>query len=216
MTTKKYDGNEEKPDNDETPTNDEKPANDEKPKDDDELQLSKLRLPQNFESIVGGKKLTQYLPVKKPEKQWFIRTHPNREMWFYAAILDFQEDRDAYIVEEELWQELANEVVPKVLIPSMTSHGHSFIWPIRVPGEDGRIDDWSRTAFLAAEQARKQWLRLISNMQLGLYDTMVAATMLPDPTWPDFGLEEWLRLGFRDKIISSVDHTVVRRLRGEQ
>ena len=181
----------------------------------DETGLANLRLPQNFDSIVGGQKLTQQVSVKRPEKQWFVRTHPSNDMWFNAAILEFQEERQIYIVEQQLWDELANEIVPKVLIPSMTTHGHPFLWPIRLPSEDGRIDDWNRTAGLAAELARDKWLRLMSNQSLGSYETLVAATMYPDPTWPEFGLEEWLRLGFRDRVISSLEHPVVRRLRGE-
>ena len=182
----------------------------------DESQLSKLRLSQDFGGVVGAQKLTQQIPVKKPEKQWFVRTHYNQDMWFHAAILDFQEDQEAYIVEKGLWDELANEIVPKVLIPSITTQDYPFIWPIRLPSEDGRVNEWNRTNLLAAEHAREKWVRSISNMSIGSYEILVAATMYPDPTWPEFGLEEWLRLGFRDKIISSTDHPVVRRLRGEQ
>ena len=188
---------------------------DQKPGKDDESQLSKLRLPQNFDNIVGGKKLTQHIPITKPEKQWFVRTHDNDDMWFPTAILDFVEDGEAYIVEAELWDELANDIRPKVLIPTITSQGHLLLWPILLPSDDGRINEWSRTALHAAEYAKKEWVRVVSNMSIGSYEIIVAATMYPDPSWPDFGLEEWIRLGFRDRIIKSTDHPVVRRLRGE-
>ena len=181
----------------------------------DESQLSKLRLPQNFDNIVGGKKLTQHIPIKKPERQWFVRAHYSDDMWFQAAILDFDEEGEAYVVEAELWDELANEIRPKVLIPSITSQGHLFLWPILLPSDDGRINEWSRTALHAAEYAKKAWVRVVSNMSIGSYEIIVAATMYPDPSWPDFGLEEWIRLGFRDRIIKSTDNPVVRRLRGE-
>ena len=184
--------------------------------DTDDSSLASLRLPQNFEQLIGGTKLIQQIPVRRPEKQWFIRTHHNPEMWFYAAILDFKEDREAYIVDNSLWQELATEVAPKVLIPSMTTHGHAFLWPIRLPAEDGRIDDWNRSALAIAEVGKKHWARVISNMAIGSYEALQAATLFPDPTWPDYGLDEWIRLGFRDRIIKSTDHPVVRRLRGEQ
>lgn len=188
---------------------------DQQPKKADESNLTKLRLPQNFDSIIGGQKLTQQLSVKKPEKQWFVRTHPNGDMWFNAAVLEFQEDRQTYIVESDLWNELANEIVPKVLIPSMTTHGHPLLWPIKMPSEDGHIDDWNRSALLAAQLAQEKWVRVISNRSLGSYETLVAATIYPDPSWPDYDMEEWLRLGFRDRIIGSLDHPVVQRLRGE-
>jgi len=182
----------------------------------EDSQLASLRLPQNFDHLVGGQKFIHQIRVRKPDKQWFIRTHHNAEMWFHAAILDFQEDREAYVVDRKLWDELAIEIVPKVLVPSITTHGHSFLWPIRLPGEDNRIDDWNRSALNAAELAQKKWIRVMSNMSLGSYETLVAATVHPDPTWPELGLEEWITLGFRDRIITSTEHPVVRRLRGEQ
>ena len=183
--------------------------------DDDEFQLSKLRLPQDFDNIVGGRKLTQHIPVRKPEKQWFVRTHYSDEMWFQAAILDFKEEGEAYIVEHNFWDELANEIRPMVLIPSVTTQGHLFLWPILLPSEDGRINDWSRTALRGAEHAQKNWVRVVSNMSMGAYEIVVAATMYPDPSWPDYGLGEWIRLGFHDRTINTADHPVIRKLRGE-
>jgi len=183
--------------------------------DNDESQLSKLRLPQDFDNIIGGEKLTQHIPIKKPERQWFVRTHDNDDMWFPTAILDFVEDGEAYIVEAELWDELANDIRPKVLIPSITIHGHLFLWPILLPSDDGRLNEWSRTASHAAECAKKEWVRVQSNMSIRSYEIWVAKKEYPAPSWPNFGLEEWIRLGFRDRIIKSTDHPVVRRLRGE-
>lgn len=185
------------------------------PEKDDESQLSELRLPQNFDSIIGGQKLTQYLQVKKPGKQDFIRTHHDDEMWLSAAILDFHEEREVYIVNKALCNELANEIVPKVLIPCMTAQGQPFIWPVKLPSDDGRIDEWNRSAMIAARFAQEKWVRVVSNMSINAYDTLVAAMMYPDPSWPDFGLGDWIKLGFHDRVIDSTDHPVIRKLRGE-
>ena len=119
-----------------------------------------------------------------------------------------------YIVKKALCNELANEIVPKVLIPCMTAQGQPFIWPIKLPSDDGRIDEWNRTALIAARYAQEKWVRVVSNMSIGAYDTLVAEMMYPDPSWPDFGLEDWIKFGFRDRVIDSTDHPVIRRLRG--
>jgi hypothetical protein len=37
---------------------------------------------------------------------------------------------------------------------------------------------------------------------------------LPDPEWPEVSFQEILKIAFKDKIIQSIDHPVIQRLRG--
>ena len=43
------------------------------------FDLSKLRLSQNFAKSTGVKKLVTTIPVRKPNKQDFIRVHPDAD-----------------------------------------------------------------------------------------------------------------------------------------
>jgi hypothetical protein len=52
-------------------------------------------------------------------------------------------------------------------------------------------------------------------MSLGAYDVRVATAPLPDPEWPVLGFDAILELAFRGRVIDSLDHSVLRRLRGE-
>src|SRR5262245_9329974 len=67
--------------------------------------LAELQLSQNFVAMQGVKKELLTIPVCKPTKEWFVRTH--REWQIPAYILDLKEDRDVYIVKKPLWSELA-------------------------------------------------------------------------------------------------------------
>ena len=87
--------------------------------------------------------------------------------------------------------------------------------PIRMPGEDGRLDRWNASALEAAESARSSWVRVVSNRDLRAYEVSEATGKLPDPEWPDLSFEEILRIAFKDRYITELDHPVVRRLRGE-
>jgi hypothetical protein len=49
---------------------------------------------------------------------------------------------------------------------------------------------------------------------LGAYRFYYAEGQLPDPIWPDKSFEQILEIAFRDRIIKTEDHPVVRRLRG--
>jgi hypothetical protein len=70
------------------------------------------------------------------------------------------------------------------------------------------------TAREAAELAKTKWVRVRADMSLGGYRIYQAEGELSGPEWPDKPLTEILRIAFRDRIVDSEDHPVVRRLRG--
>src|SRR5436305_101953 len=43
----------------------------------DPFDLDSLRLSQDFASAVGVKQLITTVPVRKPSKEWFVRTYPD-------------------------------------------------------------------------------------------------------------------------------------------
>jgi hypothetical protein len=51
-------------------------------------------------------------------------------------------------------------------------------------------------------------------MGLGGYRIYQAEGALTEPEWPDRTLNEILEIAFRDRIVDSEHHPVVRRLRG--
>jgi hypothetical protein len=183
----------------------------------DPFDVKSLRLSQDFESAVGVKKLVKTVPVKKPSKEWFVRTHPDPAYRLQTAVLELKEDRETYLVAPGLWTELVSEPTfsPRLLVTSITRQGVLFVWPIRIPGSDGRTDEWSKSALAAADEAKTQWVRVTSNMHLGAYDVAVASGQVANPSWPDITFQEIIKIAFRDKMISDWDHPVLRRLRGE-
>ena len=177
--------------------------------------LSQLRLSQDFAASLGVKKALLTVPVRKPAKEWFICTHA--ELRIETCVLELKEDRETYLVAPALWPELASEPTfgPRVLFGAMNRQGVFFVWPIRLPGQDGKIDDWNRSALEAATMAESRWVRVASNMSLGAYDVFVATADWPSPKWPDLPFNELLRVAFKGRVIDSLDHSTLRRLRGE-
>jgi hypothetical protein len=183
----------------------------------DPYNLDSLRLSQDFASAVGVKKLITTVPVRKPSKEWFVRTHPDPAYRLYTAVLELKEDREVYLVAQPLWSGLSSETTfsPRLLVTSINRQGVLFLWPIRLPGSDGKIDDWSRSAMDAANEARTRWVRITANMSLGAYDVVVASGQVVEPTWPDLSFQQLIKTAFRDVMIDNWDHPVLRRLRGE-
>jgi hypothetical protein len=183
----------------------------------DPFDLSRLRISQDFLSAAGVKKLWTTIPVRKPSKEWFVRTHPNEEFRLSTYVIELKEDSEMYLVEPSLWPELAGETTfgPRALITSINKQGVLFLWPIRLPGADGRIDDWNRSALEAATLAAKSWVRVQANMSLGGYEVYQATGSWGDAAWPELSFSELVRLAFKDKVIEALDHPVLKRLRGE-
>jgi len=90
-----------------------------------------------------------------------------------------------------------------------------FIWPVKLPGPDGRQNDWHRSAAEAAEIAMNSWSRLKANMSLGAYELSTATGNLPDPEWPDLLFPEILKIAFRNHLVDQLDHPLIKRLQGK-
>jgi hypothetical protein len=91
-----------------------------------------------------------------------------------------------------------------------------FLWPLTLPGVDGRPNRWHESAIEAARIAEGQWVKVMADMAAGCYVPNVALGNLPEPEWDGVPpMTELLRLSFKDRLIATTDHPVLRRLRGE-
>lgn len=180
------------------------------------FDLSKLRLSQNYAAAAGTIiKHTTTIPVRKPTSQTFNSVHPLDSYKLETMVMEIKEDRETYLVDPALWHELARELTPKALFLAIDRQKNPFIWPIRLPGEDGRIDNWNASSLEAAVMGRKNWIRVAANMALGAYDIYQATGDLPDPEWPDMDFTKILEIAFKGRYITDLDHPALRRLRGE-
>ena len=178
------------------------------------FDLEALRLSQNFGETIGVKKLLTTVPVHKPDRQVFVRVHPDEAYRFQTAVIEVKEENETYLLHPSLWPEVSGELVPKTLFTAITRLGVVFLWPVRLPGEDGRLDPWNRSALDAAQLAMHKWVRVASNRSLGAYEVFEAGGGLSEPEWPDLTFEKILHIAFRDQFIDTLQHSVIKRLRG--
>jgi hypothetical protein len=95
--------------------------------------------------------------------------------------------------------------------------GVVFLWPVRLPGADGRQLEWHRSAAEAAEMAMQRWVRVKANMSLGAYEVYEAAATIPDPVWPtDLTFMQMLTIAFKGRLVDNLGHPVLKRLRGRR
>jgi len=175
-----------------------------------------LRLDQSFADTVGVKKHLTTVPVRKPNRQDFVRVHPQSDYRLTpAAIIEVKEDREVYLLTPNMAQELPGEFTAATLFTTINRQGVLQLWPVKLPAPDGKHNEWHRSSAEAAELAMKRWIRLTANMSLGAYDVFEAIGDLPEPEWPDIPLPDILKIAFNDRIVDRLDHPLVQRLRGQ-
>jgi hypothetical protein len=158
-----------------------------------------------------AKKLLTHVPVRKPHRQDFIRVHPDKNYRLTAAVIELKEDREFYLIEPRLRAELASEDALCEIFTVINRQGVVFLWPVRLPGPDGRVNHWHSTAKEAAELAMDKWISVRANMDAGAYEIYEALGNLPDPIWPDVTFHELLKIAFRDRLVDSLDHPLSGR-----
>jgi len=179
------------------------------------FDIERLKLSQNFHETVGVKKALLTVPVRKPSNQEFIRTHPDQAYCLETAVIELKEERETYLVDPNLWSEIAVEIVPMVLFTTINRQAVLTLWPIRLPDADGRHNVWHASALEAALLAKSKWIRVTANMYLGAYEVSVASDSIPEPEWPDIPFQEMLKTAFKDNFINDLNHPVLKKLRGE-
>jgi hypothetical protein len=173
--------------------------------------LAALRL-DSTDSTLGVVEVLTHVPVRKPSRHEFFRVHS--EYVLDTTVFTDKEERESYLVAPAMRGALVGEARPVLLIPVISRQRALFIWPVPLPSEDGRRNAWTETAQEAMARAKGHWVRLMPDMGLGAYRIYLAEGQLSDPVWPDKPFEEILEIAFRNNVIDSPDHPVVRRLRG--
>lgn len=178
-------------------------------------EFAAFALPAGREAVVTTEKLFTQCPVRKPGREQWVRTMTDQSTWRAWPVLELKEDGEVYLVHEGLHDALAGEAtfVAVRLVPSITDTGVPFLWPVRLPDAAGKINSWHESAQRAAEIAKERWVRLIADRTLGGYQVHTAS-FEREPRWPKEPQSEWLKVAFRGRMLESVDHPVIRRLKG--
>ncbi len=165
---------------------------------------------------LGVEKPILVVPVDKPSKQDFFRTHPDPAYRVEVRVLKLEAERETYLVAKDVWLASPGETKLVRLVPYLTRTGGLGLWPVSLPDDllGKRDTNWGITARGAAEIAETKWVRMQSNMARGCYD-IVTSDKIPDPVWPNTTLQDILKIAFGGgRLIDSLDHPVIRQLQG--
>jgi hypothetical protein len=174
-----------------------------------------LRLNQNYTAVLGLEKHIHNVPVDKPPAESWFRVRDDSDFVFDTYLLHIKNgnDRGVYQVSATLLPLLSGErlLKPTRLVLCIDRQEELRLWPLRLPGPDGREDDWMSSALAIAEQAKRQWVRLVAGANG--YKSLTTSATIPEPVWPNKSFDELLDLAFAKRRIASESDPVLRRLR---
>jgi hypothetical protein len=165
------------------------------------------------------KKHRIYIPVRRPNKQDFVRVHPDPKFQIAAALIELEEERSMpYWILPSLLPELdpSNYRFFNLAL-AVTRLGNPFLWKVAMPGPDNRPNPWHTSMLDAIEFCKQKWARVVPVMQNKCYELREPMANFPAPEWPNDipDIYAALRLGFKGFVIDSLDHEILKRLHGE-
>jgi hypothetical protein len=165
-----------------------------------------------IDGVEETEELLARVPVRKPNKKWFVRVHP--DYGFPVTLLEDDESGDLYLVLPGIRAELADYAKTFSLHLAMNRQGVTFLWPVPVPDPNGRQMDWHVVHRKAAETAKTKWLQMIPDMAIGSYRLKVAKASWSEPEWRPESFQEILEIAFKDRIVGDRNHPVAKQLLG--
>jgi hypothetical protein len=204
------------------PTHFERPSSDgesAKPVAPDPFDPASLRLSQETIGNLGVRETLVSIRCRKPTKEEFVRVHPKEDYRLQTYVLELkQTENELYLVAPFLWSSLAGEPTfgPRAFFTAISRHSREvFLWPCLLPKPDGKQPDWVTIPLEAARQAETIWTRVTWDESQRRHRIYRATETLSNPEWPDLSFRELLNLAFKDRKIETLDHPVLRKLRGE-
>jgi hypothetical protein len=177
--------------------------------------LSRLKVTIDPETV-GVKKVLTTCKVGRPSKQHFFRVHPSPAFELPdCAIVKLDVEREHYLIDPAVLDFLPGEYRPHMIVTYVTRTGTVGLWPLAMPGPDGKTNDWHKSALEGARVAREKWIRLVPDQDGGCYIIWQAENKnLPEPVWPDLTFNDLMALAFKDYYVASPDHPLIEKLHG--
>lgn len=176
--------------------------------------LARLRASSTTGEKAGIERPLLTVPVKKPNKQLFFRTHPDPDYLPPMFTIEDNETRDYYLLANDMAMQLPGECRLVTFTPYITRQGVLMLWPLPMPEPDGRTYSAHISARQAAALARNKWVRMVWNHELSAYDLHLSAAY-GEPEWRDVPAEKLLELAFGDgRYVEDPEHPLIRKLLG--
>ncbi len=151
------------------------------------------------------------IPIKKPGNKIFFRVHPDPSYRLYDVPVFEEEGGDIYLPELELPDDVLEFVTHMNLFTALSHRGKAFVWKFKATDTS-----WLHSSLRVAKRATEEWIRIKADFETGGYNIFTAPEPLHSkkPNFPTMSPEEIFTLAFDSRRITSVEHPLIRSLRG--
>jgi hypothetical protein len=155
------------------------------------------------------------LPIKKPHKEEFVRCLSSDEYQISCGIYQPKDEERIYLVAPDIAHLFGTSAKHVSLRLGMNRQGKVFLWPVPLPPEEGKENQYHQTHREIAEVAVHSWVKMQADTSCGFYDYHVAVGKLSEPVWPTTPFEDLLEIAFGSSgVIEDRDHPTLRQLEG--
>ncbi len=176
-----------------------------------------------FDTTVGE------IPVGKPGGTEWFRVHQDPS-YCRVPVVILEDRKESGMVDNYYYvppplvrplsmdMKVARSLVDYRLLAMVNNLGNLKVWLIKAPDKDGKQSSWARSELNVANDAKTCWVRRISNGQTGYntgWPSINSKLREQEPDWHNMTMDEILGIAFRDFTIVTLDHIVLKKLRGE-
>jgi len=157
-----------------------------------------------------------YVPVGKPGKGVFFRTHPEWRLTAWIWVAPAAKDQlvgETYFITKRarsLFTDDESALKRVDFVPYITLDGDIGLWPVNRPIASANSGGagWSLSAQAAAHTAKTKWIRLLKGR--GAYRVFPSQGDNREPKWPAYTFKEILAVGLAEHIIEDAEHEAYR------
>jgi hypothetical protein len=177
------------------------------------FNLSSMVAQPALTNLSGGLSTKSAFEVRQYKSQEYFRTkHDYINNNSYLLLLE-QGSNTLYLVNPALEPNLSGDAFRGQLLLAVNRDGEFFVIFCRVPSYP--TEPFAITRLEGVEAAKTKWVRLRTKADRQGYDIIVANGAIPEPVWPDEPVQTILEKAFGDRFIMDLNHSVLRKLRGE-
>ncbi len=180
------------------------------------IDIDALRLTSTLSDELMGEEMKSPPEVRKPGKQMFFRSHPSQDCKLDTALLWSEEEIRWYMLSPTILPQIGEELTPVCIVRCIDLYGDEFLWPVKQPPSDGRTCNWNKSAQIAVIQSTSRWIRMTADMKKQKYRIFMGGSDLPEPNWSERTLSDLINEWFHEYYITTMDHPVIKKLRGRK
>ena len=165
------------------------------------------------ESLATETEIT-VIPIRQPKSDEFFRCDYREEMQMAVNIFTLKDEQEEYLIDENVIQSIGHETLikRKTAFVCYTMSNTPFVATIPLPDDQGKVNQWHKSALMTMERAKTEWIRRQAERKTSQYTIQVAKpNICPELKLTDLTIEEVIDQAFEDYYIFDTDHPVLKK-----